>query len=84
MPLPKSGCPRWDSTDAIGPKWGESAAAFGDATRDHCDLGIGSAEYPQWDAELKVFLERDPVEGMYPGDHIVLFLTMVILGGEKG
>ena len=71
--IPRSDCHRWNITDALGAKWGESEHAFGDVTRDHCDLGVGSAEYPQWDDALKAFLERDPVEGMYPDDNIVLF-----------
>ena len=41
--------------------------------RDHCDLGIGAAEYTQWDHALKAYLERDPVQGMYPDDHLVIF-----------
>ena len=65
--------PRWSITDALGDRWGESEAAFGDALRDHCDLGIGSAEYTQWDQALKAFLMRDPAEGMYPDDHLVIF-----------
>ena len=47
-------------------------AAFGDVTRDHCELGIGSAEYPHWNDAFEAFLKRDPVEGMYHGDNLVL------------
>ena len=41
--------------------------------RDHCDLGIGAAEYTQWKDALTAFQERDPVEGMYPDDDLVIF-----------
>ena len=82
FPLPKAGCPRWSIADALGDQWGESEAAFGDATRDHCDLGIGSAEYPQWNDALKAYIERDLVQGMYPDDHLVIFRYQEFL--ERG
>ena len=72
VPLPESGCPSW-SLECLDGNWGESEATYGDNMRDHCDIGIGSAEYPHGNEARTAYIERDPVDGMYPDDYTVLF-----------